>query len=84
MDVKIFTSPTCPWCKKAKDYLSNAGIEFKEVDVTKDASAVDELVKVSGVRSIPVTTCGTDVLVGYDPGRLDSIINCAKQHSEIE
>lgn len=54
------------------------------MDVTRDAKALDELVRVSGVRSVPVVTCGTDVLVGYDPARLQSMVNCARQHSEVE
>lgn len=53
------------------------------MDVTRDPAALEELVRVSGVRSVPVTTCGADVLVGYDPDRLESVVNCAKQHSEV-
>jgi hypothetical protein len=53
------------------------------MDVTRDRAALEELVRVSGVRSVPVTTCGTDVLVGFDPDRLRSIVNCARQHSEV-
>ena len=58
-------------------------MQYTELDVTHDRSALDELVQVSGVRSVPVITCGGDVLVGFDPGRLQSIVNCAKQHSEV-
>jgi|Deesub1362A_J573_1020465.scaffolds.fasta_scaffold00186_35 glutaredoxin-like YruB-family protein len=83
MDVKVYTSPTCPWCKKTKEFLSKEGVKFEEVDVTQDPEALDELVRIAGVRSVPVTTCGNDVLVGYDPDRLQSIVNCARQHSEV-
>jgi glutaredoxin-like YruB-family protein len=83
MEVRIYTSPTCPWCKKAKEFLAQEGVAFTEMDVTRDRSALEELVRVSGVRSVPVTTCGTDVLVGFDPDRLRSIVNCARQHSEV-
>lgn len=51
--------------------------------MSRDPKALEELVRVSGVRSVPVITCGADVLVGYDPARMDSIVNCAKQHSEV-
>jgi glutaredoxin len=54
-----------------------------EMDVTRNREALEDLVRVSGVRSVPVITCGGDVLVGYDPARLQSIVNCAKQHSEV-
>jgi glutaredoxin len=57
---------------------------YEEKDVTRDRAALEELVRVAGVRSVPVITCGTDVLVGFDPVRLQSIVNCARQHSEVE
>lgn len=59
-------------------------MSYTELDVTRDPKALEELVRVSGVRSVPVITCGADVLVGYDPVRMESIVNCAKQHSEVE
>ncbi len=83
MEVKIYTTPTCPWCKKAKEFLSQRGVNYMEMDVSSDPRALEELVKVSGVRSVPVITCGTDVLVGFDPARMESIVNCARQHSEV-
>jgi glutaredoxin len=58
-------------------------VDYEEKDVTRDREAMEELARVAGVRSVPVTTCGGDVLVGYDPDRLKSIVNCAKQHSEV-
>ncbi len=58
-------------------------MDFIERDVTADPSALDELVKLSGVRSVPVITCGNDVLVGYDPVRLQSIVNCSKGHTDL-
>jgi glutaredoxin len=58
-------------------------VDYEEKDVTRDREALEELARVAGVRSVPVTTCGNDLLVGYDPDRLQSIINCAKQHSEV-
>ncbi len=58
-------------------------MSYTELDVTRDPKALEELVRVSGVRSVPVITCGADVLVGYDPARMESIVNCAKQHSEV-
>ncbi|MEJ5378164.1 MAG: glutaredoxin family protein [bacterium] len=83
MEVKIYTTPTCPWCKKAKEFLSQRGVNYTEMDVSSDPRVLEELVKVSGVRSVPVITCGTDVLVGFDPARMESIVNCARQHSEV-
>ena len=51
--------------------------------MAEDPKALEELARVAGVKSVPVTTCGNDVLVGYDPSRLQSIVTCFKQHSEV-
>ncbi len=34
--VVVYSTPTCPWCKRAKDYFKTNGISFKDYDVSKD------------------------------------------------
>ena len=67
----------------AKDYMIQKGVEFKEHNVAEDHEALQELVRLTGARSVPVIRCGNDVVVGFDPGRLEQIINCAKQQTPV-
>jgi glutaredoxin len=55
----------------AKEFLSQKGYEFTEYDVTKDRAALDEMVKISGARSVPVISACNEVMVGFDRGRLE-------------
>ena len=67
----------------AKEFLSQRGYKFTEYDVTKDRAALDEMVKISGARSVPVIIACNEVMVGFDRTRLEQMISCIKQRSEV-
>ena len=67
----------------AKEFLSQIGYKFTEYDVTNDRAALDEMVKVSGARSVPVITACNEVMVGFERNRLEQMLSCMKQRSEI-
>lgn len=81
--IKIYTTPTCPYCTMAKEYLRQRGVQYKEFNVAQDREALQEMVRLTGRRSVPVIACGHEVMVGFDPGRLDQMINCAKQQTQL-
>ena len=67
----------------AKEFLSQKGYKFTEYDVTKDRAALDEMVKLSGARSVPVIAACNEVMVGFDKTRLEQMLRCIKQRSEV-
>jgi glutaredoxin len=67
----------------AKEFLSQKGYKFTEYDVTKDRAALDEMVKISGARSVPVIAACNEVMVGFDKTRLEQMLRCIKQRSEV-
>ncbi len=67
----------------AKEFLSQKGYKFTEYDVTKDRAALDEMVKISGARSVPVIAACNEVMVGFEPNRLQQMLSCIKQRSEV-
>ena len=67
----------------AKEFLSQKGYKFTEYDVTKDRAALDEMVKVSGARSVPVITACNEVMVGFERGRLEQMLSCIKQRTDV-
>ena len=67
----------------AKEFLSQKGYKFVEYDVTKDRAALDEMVKISGARSVPVIAACNEVMVGFERNRLDQMLSCIKQRSEV-
>ena len=67
----------------AKEFLSQKGYKFTEYDVTKDRAALNEMVKISGARSVPVIIACNEVMVGFDRNRLEQMLSCIKQRSEV-
>jgi len=73
-NVIVYSTPTCPWCKRAKDYLSEKGVAFKAVDVAADQEAAQEMVKKSGQMGVPVIDVDGQVIVGFDQATLDKAL----------
>lgn len=73
-EVTVYTTPTCPWCQRLKSYLSEKGVPYQEVDVAADVESARQLMDVSGQRSVPVTTVGDQVIVGFDPDSIDDLL----------
>ena len=67
----------------AKEFLSQKGYKFTEYDVSKDRAALDEMVKISGARSVPVISACGEVMVGFDLTRVEQMLSCIKQRSEV-
>ena len=74
VDVKVYSTPTCPWCKKAKAYLTEKGVEFSDVDVSTDHEAQHEMVEKSGQMGVPVLDVKGKVIVGFDERAIDKAL----------
>lgn len=64
--VRVFTSPTCHWCRVAKAYLTDSGIEFTECDIVADIQARREMVLMTGQYGVPVVQVGDKAIVGWN------------------
>ncbi len=75
MMVKVYSTPTCPWCKKAKAYLQEKGIEFESIDVSSDEKAQKEMIEKSGQMGVPVLDIGGKIVIGFDKEKIDEILH---------
>jgi glutaredoxin-like YruB-family protein len=65
--VKVYSTPTCPYCHMAKDYLKENKVTFEDIDVSKNPSAANEIVEKSGQMGVPVIIIDDKtVIVGFD------------------
>jgi glutaredoxin-like YruB-family protein len=74
MDVRVYTTPSCPWCKKAKEYLKSKGVDYTEVDVHSDSEAAKEMMKLSKQMGVPVIVAGEKVIVGFSEEEIDEAL----------
>ena len=70
MVIKIYTTPTCPWCKKTKEFFKENKIKFKEIDAASDKKAAKEMIKKSGQMGVPVIEIDKQLIVGFDEEKL--------------
>ncbi len=75
MAVKVYSTPTCPWCTIAKQYLDSKNISFEDLDVSKDRNAASEMVSKSGQRGVPVLDIDGNIIIGFDKDKIDSLIS---------
>ncbi|MEK7560304.1 MAG: glutaredoxin domain-containing protein [Patescibacteria group bacterium] len=72
--IKIFTTPTCAYCRMAKELFKQNNITYEEKDVTTDIQARDEMINKSGQMGVPVIFVGDDIVVGFDKRRLSELL----------
>jgi glutaredoxin 3 len=62
----IYTKDYCPYCVKAKSLLTSIGATYEEVDITHSPDIIMELMKKSGMRTVPQIFLWDECLGGYD------------------
>ena len=72
--VVIYSTPTCPYCKRAKDYLSRKGISYTDIDVAQDKEKAKEMTQKSGQMSVPVIIIDNEIIVGFNQVLLDKLL----------
>lgn len=75
MAVKVYSTPTCPWCTVAKNYLSSKKVSFVDVDVSRDREAAMEMIQKSGQRGVPVIDINGNIIIGFDQATIDRLIS---------
>lgn len=80
MQITVYSTTTCPYCKMLKDYLKEKNITFTEKLVDQDEAARDEMAVASGgFLGVPFTLILTDgsskeTIIGFDKGKLNSVL----------
>lgn len=72
--VKIYSTPTCVYCKTLKGYFKKNAIEFEDIDVSKDEKQLEKMIKDSGQMSVPVVDIDGEVITGFDKERIDKLL----------
>lgn len=64
MSVTIYTLPACVQCDTSKRMMNRLGIEYEEIDMSKDEAAV-EYVKELGYTAAPIIVNGSTHWSGF-------------------
>ncbi len=72
--VRIYSTPTCPYCHKAKAYLDQKGITYEDIDVSVNSEKAKEVVNLSGQMSVPVLDIDGEIIVGFDKEKIEKAL----------
>ena len=72
--VTIYSTPTCVYCKMAKEFLTANNIEFEDHNVAEDEKARAEMVERSGQMGVPVIFIDDEMMVGFDEARMRELL----------
>ncbi len=71
----IYSTPTCVYCKMAKEFFAKNNLPYEEHDVASDMKAREEMVQKSGQLGVPVIDIDEKIIVGFDEQELRSALN---------
>ena len=72
--IKIYSTPTCVYCKMAKEYFKSKNIAYTEVNVAENEAELNEMVQKSGQMGVPVIDIGGTIMVGFNKPEIDKIL----------
>jgi glutaredoxin-like YruB-family protein len=64
--VKVYTTTTCPWCVKVKDFLKEHKIGYEEINISTNEKARAEMFEKSGQFGVPVVEIGDNIIIGFN------------------
>jgi len=73
-DLRLFSREWCSWCIDAKDYLTERGYRFTEVDVGRDREAYEKMKELSDQNYVPTLVAGDEVLANFDTRQLEKFL----------
>ena len=68
--VRVYSTPTCPYCMRLKAFLKEKGVSFEDIDVSRDRTKTEEMVQKSGQMGVPVVDIDGTIIVGFDKGAI--------------
>ena len=75
MSISLYSTPSCVYCRRAKEYFKGKNIPFTEYDVSKDMRKAEEMVRKSGQMGVPVIDINGKVIVGFNQPEIESVLN---------
>jgi glutaredoxin 3 len=76
--IKIYSTPSCVYCKMAKEFLGERGIEYTDYNVAEDVEKRNEMIERSGQMGVPVIDIDGQIIVGFDKPKLMELLKITK------
>ncbi|HSV56438.1 MAG TPA: glutaredoxin domain-containing protein [Magnetospirillaceae bacterium] len=71
MAIILYSTPSCSYCRLAKDWLRQRSIAYEEVNVASDSRRAEEMVRKSGQMGVPVLDVNGRIILGFNIPELE-------------
>jgi glutaredoxin 3 len=68
--ITVYSTPTCPFCIRAKQYLKDNNVLFVDIDVSENHEKAQDMIKKSGQMGVPVIEIDSVIIVGFDKDKI--------------
>lgn len=72
--VRVYSTPTCPYCIRTKQFLKENNIEFENIDVSANQEAAQEMTEKSGQMGVPVLDINGEIVIGFDKDKISQLL----------
>ena len=74
MNVKVYSTKFCPYCKMAKEFLKDRKIPFEEINVQEDPEAARHMIEKSGQVGVPVIEIDGQMIIGFNTEQIKKLL----------
>lgn len=72
--IRIFSTPSCPYCVTLKEFLKENNFDFEDIDVSQDQTALEEMIKKSGQTGVPIVEIDGQIIIGFDREKIVKLL----------
>jgi glutaredoxin 3 len=72
--IKIYSTPSCVYCRMAKEFFKEHDVAYEEFNVAEDAAKREEMVQKTGQLGVPVLDVDGEIIVGFDKPKLMELL----------
>ncbi len=73
--VKVYSTPTCPYCVTLKKLLKEKGVDFADIDVSADEKELQQMIDKSGQMGVPVVDIDGKIVIGFNRDKILELLN---------
>ncbi len=73
--IRVFSTPSCPYCLTLKEFLVEKGFEFENIDVSQDEKALQEMLDKTQQYGVPVIQIDKEWIVGFDKEKISKLLH---------
>ncbi len=75
MSITIYTTPSCGYCRVAKDWFRQQGLSYTEYNVAADLKRAEEMQRRSGQMGVPVIDVNGRIVIGFNQSEIEKALH---------